>query len=252
MLARITALTLAGFLQLASNLEAQFRGYDAPRASVGINFLAAEPAGEFADFVDSGFGAEFMGRFALDRRGVLSLRGDLGFLVYGHESKRVCIAGVGCRVEARLQTTNSIFYGGIGPELAIPLSFVRPYVNAFMGFGYFSTNSSLEGLWSGEDYFDTQNFGDGTASWGVGWGVEFNVHQGRVPIAINLGGRYHEHGVMEYLTEGDIVDHPDGSVTLFPNISEANLVSYRMGVTVGIPRGGNDDNGNRRKGRRRW
>ena len=43
---------------------------------------------------------------------------------------------------------------------------------------------------------------------------------------------------MTYLTEGDIQDNPDGSITLFPVVSEANLVSYRLGVTIGIPRRG--------------
>ncbi len=253
MLRRIIVMTLTGISILATDASAQARWTDGPRASVGINFLAAEPQGEFADYVDAGFGGELMGRIPLDQRGLVSLRGDLGFLIYGHESKRVCIAGVGCRVEARLQTTNSIFFGGIGPELGIPLSWARPYVNAFMGFGYFSTNSSLEDRWGGEDYFETQNFGDGTFSWGFGWGMEFNVHRGRVPVAINVGGKYHQHGVMDYLTEGDIVDHADGSISLYPNRSEANLISYRLGVTIGIPRSDRgDDDRDRRVGRRRW
>lgn len=250
MKARIPALALASLLFVTPSLSAQWEAFDVPRASVGISFLAGEPQGQFADFVDAGFGAEFMGRVPLDPAGILSLRADLGFLIYGHESHRVCISGVGCRVEARLQTTNNIFFGGIGPELAIPLSFARPYVNATMGFGYFSTQSSLEELWGGEDYFNTQNYGDGTLSWGIGWGVELNLKRGRVPIALNLGARYHEHGVMEYLTEGDIVDHADGSITLLPNVSEANLISYRVGVTVGIPRGDRDDD--RGRGRKRW
>ena len=250
MFARATALALASLLFLSAGLSAQLRRYEAPRVSLGINFLAAEPTGEFADFIDAGFGAEFMARVPLDPRGLLSLRGDLGFLIYGHESKRVCLEGVGCRIEARLNTSNNIFFGGIGPELGLPLGWARPYVNAFMGFSYFATTSSLEDLWGGEDFLDTQNFGDGTFSWGLGWGMEVDVSRGRVPIAINLGARYQENGVMEYLTEGDIVDHADGSVTLYPNISEANLISYRFGVTIGIPRGSQDDD--RRGSRRRW
>lgn len=242
MLRRTATLSLAGLAVLTADLSAQSDRYEMPRAAVGINFLAAEPQGEFSEFVDAAYGGELMGRIPLDPRGLVSLRGDLGFLIYGYESKRVCIGGVGgCRVEARLETTNSIFFGGIGPELGLPLSWARPYVHAFLGFGYFSTNSSLEDRWGGENYFDTQNFGDGTFSWGLGWGLELNVHRGRIPVAINLAAKYHQNGVMEYLTEGDIVDHPDGSISLFPNVSEANLVSYRIGVTVGISRGEKDE-----------
>jgi hypothetical protein len=251
MLPRITTLTVAGVLLLTPGLEAQFERYETPQFTVGVDFVAGDPVGDFSDFVNEGFGGEFMGRIALDPYGRVSLRADLGFLIYGYESFDVCMPGVGCRVGAELQTTNSIFYGGIGPELAIPLPFARPYVNTFMGFGYFSTTSSMEEDWGWEDYFHTENFGDGTFAWGVGWGVEFNVSSGRVPIAINLGGRYHDYGVVKYLTEGDIVDHPDGSITLFPILSEASLISYRIGVTVGIPRPGSDDHDDK-IGRRHW
>jgi hypothetical protein len=196
-----------------------------------------DPLGEFSYHVDAGYGAEFYGRIPLEPQGLVSLRADLGFLIYGYESERVCFEGVGCRVQARLQTTNNIFFGGIGPELALPLSWVRPYVNASLGFGYFNTTSSLESLWGEEDLFSTENLGDGAFSLGVGWGLEMNVRRGRMPVDINLGARYHRNGVMRYLTEGDILDNPDGSITLFPVVSEANLISYRIGVTIGIPRG---------------
>ena len=39
-----------------------------------------------------------------------------------------------------------------------------------------------------------------------------------------------------YLTEGDIVDHPDGSISFLENRAEANMVVFRLGVSVGIPR----------------
>jgi len=42
-------------------------------------------------------------------------------------------------------------------------------------------------------------------------------------------------GYGRYLTQGDIVDGPDGSVTIYPNRSDADLLSFRFGVSVGIP-----------------
>ncbi|MFH1763272.1 MAG: hypothetical protein ABIF09_03675, partial [Gemmatimonadota bacterium] len=105
---------------------------------------------------------------------------------------------------------------------------------------YFNTSSSLEDLWGEEDMFQTENFGDGGFSWGLGGGLEWKVKGGRTPIDLNFGARYHHHGVMEYLTEGDIVDNADGSITMYPVVSEANLMTYHLGLTVGIPRGGND------------
>ncbi len=224
---RAPALALAGLVLLASGVSAQQN-----RHGVGVNFIVAEPVGQFSDFVDAGFGGQLSGRLPLDPAGVVSLRGELGFLIYGYESQDVCFDGVGCRVGARLETTNNIFFGGIGPELALPTPWVRPYVNATMGFGYFNTSSSLDDHWGNENHFLTENYGDGTVSWGVGWGLDFLVSGGRTPVAINLGARYHQNGVMEYLTKGDIVDHDDGSITLYPNRSEANFVTYQFGVTI--------------------
>ena len=238
MLSRIPILLLAGLLFPASVLVSQEEDFPRPGGHVGINLMAGDPVGEFDEFVGAGFGADFWGRLPMDPRGVLSLRADLGFLIYGYESKRVCFDGVGCRVQARLQTTNNIFFGGIGPELALPLPRARPYVHAFWGFSYFNTSSSLEDLWGGESHFNTENYGDGTFAWGLGGGLELNLSRGRVPIDLNVGFRYHENGRVRYLTEGDIVDNPDGSVTLYPVSSEANLLAYHLGVSIGIPRGG--------------
>jgi len=238
MSARLSSSALLLLLVLAAPLSAQEEWFPLPRAHVGMDLIAGDPVGEFDQFVGAGFGADFFGRIPLDPNGVLSLRADFGFLIYGYESKRVCFQGVGCRVQARLQTTNNILFGGIGPELALPLPGFRPYVNAFWGFSYFNTTSSLEDDWGDYNQFETENLGDGTVSWGLGGGVEVNLRRGRVPIDLNLGVRYHENGRMKYLTEGDIQDNPDGSITLYPVLSEANLVAYHFGVSIGIPRGG--------------
>jgi len=236
MSARTLILVSLVSLVISAPLSAQREWYPPPRAHVGMNLIAGDPVGEFDQFVGAGFGADFFGRLPMDPRGILSMRGDLGFLIYGYESQRVCFEGVGCRVQARLQTTNQIFFGGIGPELALPSPGFRPYVNALMGFSYFNTTSSLEDDWSDHDSFDTENFGDGTVSWSFGGGIEMNLSRGRVPIDLNLGARYHQNGRVEYLTKGDIVDNPDGSVTMYPVLSDANLMSYHLGVSIGIPR----------------
>jgi hypothetical protein len=231
------AAVLMGLFLFRSPLPAQ-EVYPQSRFDVGVNLLVADPVGEFEQFINAGVGADLFGRMAMDPKGVLSLRADAGFLIYGHESKRVCFDGIGCRIQARLQTTNNIFFGGIGPELAIPHPRVRPYVHALLGFAYFNTSSSLNDLHGGDSDFETENYGDGTFSWGLGGGLELNLSRGRTPIDLNIGFRYHENGRVRYLTEGDIVDNPDGSITLYPVFSDANLVAYHLGISVGIPRGG--------------
>lgn len=235
-------LALAVLAVPGRQVEAQEGKYPPPRAHVGINFIAGDPVGEFDQFVGAGFGGNFFGRLPLDPRGILSFRADLGLLVYGHESSRVCFDGVGCRVEADLNTFNNIFFGGFGPEISLPFPGIRPYAHAFWGFSYFTTVSSLDDGWDdhGSDY-DTENYGDGTFSWGFGGGIEMALSGGRTPVALNMGFRYHENGRVSYLTEGDIVDNPDGSITLYPVHSEGNLVTYHVGVSFGIPWGGGHD-----------
>lgn len=215
---------------------------EGPRLGVGLDLLVADPVGEFARRVDQAFGLEVAGWVPLDEREFVSLRGEFGFLVYGYETRRVCVGGT-CRVQADLETSNHIVSGGLGPELGLSRGRVRLYTHALLGFAYFSTSSSLKDSQEGRAVFTTENFGDGTFCWGVGGGVRVRLSAGRVPVGLNLGARYHRNGVMEYLTEGDIQDNPDGSITLYPNRSEANYLTFRLGVTLGVPLGGHPSGG---------
>ena len=40
----------------------------------------------------------------------------------------------------------------------------------------------------------------------------------------------------EYLREGDIRDNQDGSITLFPVRSDTDLLTFHIGLTVGLVR----------------
>lgn len=236
--------------------EAQRRG-DAyayrervPTVLVGFHLLGADPVGEFAEVVDQGFGLALEGSFPLVGDGALRLRTDGGFIIYGHERKNVCFpVPVGCRIGLDLTTSNTIFFLGAGPEIAVPYGPLRPYVNATAGFSYFATISSLSGDDEWDDWGDTRNFSDFVGSVKLGGGIRALLRDGRKPIHLDLGVQYHRNGVTEYLREGDIVDEPDGSITLYPNRSEANLVTYRIGLSFGIPVGGNDDGWDRRRRR---
>lgn len=238
----------------ASAAEGQWndddRGRDVverPVVWVGGALLGADPQGEFGEVVSQGFGLSGHGSLPLAGDGALRLRAEGGFIIYGHERRGVCFPPpVGCRIDLELTTSNSIFFLGIGPELALP-GRVEPYVNATGGFSYFATTSSLSGTHDSESFAETRNFSDFVGALAFGGGIRAGVSGGRTPVWLDLGVRYHRNGVAEYLREGDIVDEPDGSITIYPNRSQANLVTYSLGVSVGIPRGGDDE---RRRGRR--
>ena len=242
-------LTALALLAAPVETEAQdrpdYRAARMPVVYLGANFVAAEAVGDFSNYVNDGYGGEFWARMPLDESDWISLRADFGFVVYGYQSDPVCMAPpIGCMIQVDLTTTNNIVYGGIGPEFAITGVFARLYLNGTLGFSYLFTTSSLSDG-SGDDFGDTNHLGDGVFSSKVGGGAEFRVKGGRVPLYIDLGVSYHHNGVAEFLTKGDIVNHADGSITIYPNRDEANLLTFRIGMTIGIPRG-DDDEGRRR------
>ena len=65
---------------------------------------------------------------------------------------------------------------------------------------------------------------------------------------LDLSADYHRNGMATYLREGDIVDQSDGSVVIYPRRTEANLWSFRVGVSVGFGGDGgrHDDDWRRR------
>jgi len=55
------------------------------------------------------------------------------------------------------------------------------------------------------------------------------------PILLDLGATFHRNGEATYLRKGSIQDNPDGSISINPIRSEANFITYRIGVSIGIP-----------------
>lgn len=230
-IAATLALTLATTVPVAAQTDEPVRGF------VGGEILIATPTGEFAENVGTGFGLGLHGRYAMDRAGILSLRGDLGFLNYGRETIRICVTQP-CRVTGDLTTSNNIVFGGIGPELGIAGGPFRMYGNVSAGFAYFGTTSSVEGANNdGDPFASDTNFDDATFAWMTGGGVQLRTQAGRYPVLIDVGGRYHGNGEAQYLRKGDIIDQPDGSVLIRPQQSDTNLWTFRLGVSVGIPQG---------------
>lgn len=269
--ASIGAFAMAALLSIgAAEAEAQYndrwdrdydrRGdrWDKPRVFIGGGLTFADPVGEFALAVDDGWGIDANVRVALDPVGLVSLRMDAGFLNYGNERQSVCISlTVGCRIVTDLVTRNNIAYLDAGPEIGFDLGPIRPYAGVSAGISYFATTSSLQDF---DDYdydydaFNTTNFDDLVLAWRARTGLQVRVGGRRNPVYLDFGAVYHENGEAEYLTEGDIQDNADGSITVFPTFSEANLVTFQFGVSVGV--GGGDDydddyDRRRRRGRRR-
>jgi hypothetical protein len=228
--------------------------WDKPKVFIGGGLSFADPVGEFALFVEDGWGIDGNVRVAVDPMGLLSLRMGAGFLQYGHERQSVCISlTVGCRIVTDLVTTNNIAYLDAGPEIGFDLGPIRPYAGVSAGVTYFNTSSSLQDYDDYDDYsaFETTNFDDLVLAWRARTGMQIRVGGNRNPVYLDFGAVYHENGDAEYLTEGDIQDNSDGSITVFPTFSEANLVTFQFGVSVGLGGGDDDDYRDDRRPRRR-
>jgi hypothetical protein len=203
------------------------------RVGLNVALIAAQPVGDFGDAVKNGFGGTLGGLMALDRRGIFSIRGDLGFLVYGSEKQQVPLVS---RIQVDITTTNTIGLFTFGPQLAIQSGPLRPYAHGFIGWSYFTTKSSLSGTNDDDDqddYFTTEHARDGVVSVGGEGGFLIPISTGKTPVALDLGARYMHNGMTRYLAKGDIRDNPDGTVSYTMRETDTNLWIYRIGVRVG-------------------
>ena len=209
-----------------------FRRY--PRGEFGLSGVYGLPSGEFRDYVRQGWGVDGYFRWNVDRSGILSFRLDGGYLGYGRESKRVPLSStIGGRILVDLTTSNNIVDVGLGPQLTTPDGPIRPYVNAAGTFSYFFTESSVEGSNNEQAFANTTNFDDYTFGWAAGGGVLVPLGV-RQDVMLDLGVRYRANGNVRYLTKGGIEDLPDGGIRLHPINSDANIVAFRVGVSVPI------------------
>lgn len=233
--ALLGALLLAG---TAAGAAAQEEGAPAPRrtrAYAGAGVLAAVPQGEFADSIDNGWGVSGHLIVPLDAAGALGIRIEGGFVNYGNERFRTPLSSsIGGRIRVNVNTGNNIFFLGLGPQLLAPTGRLRPYVNGTVGFGYFATQSSVEGSRDDEPFASTTNFDDWTLQLAGGAGLYVPLRRGPAPISLDLGARYHRNGRVRYLREGSIRDNPDGSISFTPIESEADFLTLQLGVSVAL------------------
>ena len=234
----LVALSALATLTLSSPAAAQYgfeHGPRGPRVAIGGGAFVAQPIGEFKNYVNNGFGGGAHLLLRVDPRGFLALRVDGGYLVYGHETKRVSFPGAG-RVELDVTTSNNIVTYSIGPQLMVPTGPIRPYVNAFAGGAYFFTESSIGDTDYDGSFASTRNFGDNVPSYGYGGGVFVPLAVRNVSLGVDLGARFVRNGFTRYLREGGVTDLPTGGYTVSPVESETNLVLYHAGVSIGLRR----------------
>jgi hypothetical protein len=201
------------------------------RTAIGIALQGLNPQGEFANNVSfaGGIGASLTR--ALDPQGIIAIRADLGYLVYGSERYRTPLGGgpLGL-VAVDVRTTNNIVQGGLGLQLVTPGRTVRPYANASAGFSYFFTNSSVQGTGNQEAFANSINSDDGGFAWTAGSGVYVPLSIGTTPVQLDFGVKWLDNGEREYLRP-DGISFENNGVQLNPVRSQAQALQFHLGLT---------------------
>ena len=203
------------------------------RYSLGGDFAIFQPKGAFAENVPNGYGFDVTGLLKIDPKGWFNLRADGGGVRYGHEHIGLGFFGPG--IELNLDTNNQIMFGALGLQLQIPDGWFRPYANASYAAVDFKTESCVSNPDNVIQEQCNTNHGDwaGAGVFGGGLLIPFGKSLG----ALNLGARYHYGSKATYLRKGDIVDNPDGSVTLNVRSSKTDMVLWQIGFTYNFPKG---------------
>jgi len=212
-------------------------GSSLPRdIAVPLHLQFGVPTGAFAQNVAMAGGVGGGVLWAFDE--MLGFRADLGVQIYGAETRRVPLgSGALGLVDVDVTTTNAIFSGAIGVQLGMPSGQFTPYAGVQLGFGSFTTSTSVNGSNSdAEPFATTTNLSDATVARTL-YGGAYIPLRGRRAV-LDLGVRRTWHGrAVRYLTPGDITELPSGEVVLSPRESLADLYTITIGVTLrGGPR----------------
>ena len=162
----------------------------------------------------------------------MSLRAEIGYMVYGHERYRTSLGGgpLGL-IDVDVVTTNNIALGGLGLQIGSPGHSIRPYGLATGGFSYFFTESSVEGTNNSEAFASSTNYDDGGFAWSAGGGLFIPVSKRRTVVNIDLGVRWLDNGKRNYLRD-DGITFEDDEVQLHPVRTEAKGIMFNLGVAI--------------------
>jgi opacity protein-like surface antigen len=200
------------------------------RGSAGGGLMVAVPVGEFGNHISIAGGLDLFGALSLDRSGALSLRLDGSWLAYDHVRDAGYVSSPYYSIPVDLNTTSYIASLRAGPQLTLGQGALRLYGFGLGGVSYFATETSAGGC--GCDSFGSiTQYDDVTAAWEAGGGLQIKLGRGHTPVLLDLGARYLHNGRVTYLPARSL---SGGATVLRPIESEANVMIYQLGVTVGL------------------
>ncbi len=200
-----------------------------------LNFQLAFPQNEFYENVKRtgfGVGGEILWQ---PHNGVPYAVGlDASFLIYGQERRRAPWSWTIPDVTVDVERTNSIMKLHLLFKITPSQGTIRPYIDLLFGGEYLSTETKIEGRYSGNEVVSDVNFDDWAWSYGGGAGIMIQVSSSdNNKIFIDLKARYIFGSEAEYLKEGSVAVNPaNGSVTYFISKSKTDLLTVSLGATA--------------------
>nr|MBN2276204.1 hypothetical protein [candidate division Zixibacteria bacterium] len=203
----------------------------------GVNLLLGFPQGDFKDEVDK-TGVGIAGEFLYSpSNSPVGIGVSLGYMIYGHETRREPFSSTIPDVEVEVETSNNILLGHLLLRAQMRHGPIRPYIEGLLGFNYLFTKTTINDIGGGgEDVASSTNLDDFVFSYGAGGGLLIKLY-GTPPGApkelglyLDLRGRYLIGGKAEYLKEGSI-GREDGEVVYDITESKTDLLTARIGLT---------------------
>jgi len=220
----VAAVSLSLFVAAASPAAS------ADRVQYGGGLLLGSASGEFRDHVKEGGG--LAGQLVFTAAGgVLGLRLDGSWLLYGSETLRVTVPRGAGRLSDEITTDNWIGHLALGPMIMARSGSLRPYAHGFAGVSYFGTSSEL---YPADPYLPVEsstNHEDTAFSYGGGAGLLIPLGGGG--NSLDLGARYVANQRVSFLKRGDIRSDGHGGIAFEPRRSAGNLLEFRLGIVVG-------------------
>lgn len=203
--------------------------------SAGINLTLAIPQGEFKEKVDNlGFGISGNLNFISPKpKSPFGIGLNLGYIVYGSESRREPLSITIPDVFVNVDRTNSLLNFHLLFTVGLPKGRIRPYVEGLFGGSYIYTTTSVKSQGTGEEFASSTNFDDWAWSYGTGGGITIllsgDPNTDQNTIYLDLKGRYLFGSEAEYLKQGS-VRIQNGQVYYDVSRSKTDLITVHAGV----------------------
>lgn len=200
---------------------------ETPRAHLALSIQVGQARGQFADYVDYGYGGGGYIVYLPGRRGPFGVRLDVMYLNYGRQThSHPLVPGIVVDVT----TDNDIFQFALGPQLMMGRGGLRVYGFGTVGVSGFLTTSAVKGTdQNNQQFASTTNHSDATFSGEFGGGVMVRFSRG---LFLDIGARYLKNGRVTYVTK-ERVTITGNQLLVNPVHSDANLIIYHLGVALG-------------------